>query len=77
VQKLLQEGIIKESNSPWNSPILVVLALTKLYNLPVAQLNYIAGPDYVFSECGWIKPIQIKFFPGYNITTIIHFDGAQ
>ena len=24
VQKLLQEGIIEESNSPWNSPILVV-----------------------------------------------------
>ena len=24
VKKLLQEGIIEESNSPWNSPILVV-----------------------------------------------------
>jgi hypothetical protein len=24
VQKLLQEGIIEESNSPWNSPILII-----------------------------------------------------
>jgi hypothetical protein len=28
VQKLLQEGIIEESNSPWNSPILVVTKKT-------------------------------------------------